>query len=121
MEIEHGTGWVRLDLTGDIDAMWFDQYGSEIRAVFDRRPREFVVDVDSVTFMDSSGLGLIARCVKESQAQQGAVYLVGSNPIIRSLVDLVGLTQLVTIVETPAEKDDLDQRLGLSSPDPSLS
>ena len=121
MEIEHGSGWVRLGLSGDIDARWSEEYGSEIRAVFDSRPREIVVEVESVTFMDSSGLGFIARCVKECQSQEGNVYLVGSNSIIRSLVDMVGLNQVLTIVDTPSEKHDLYQRLGQVSPDPSLS
>ena len=121
MNIEHGTGWVRFALSGDIDARWSEEYDSEIRAVFEMRPREIVVEVDSVTFMDSSGLGFIARCVKESQSQEGSVYLVGSNSIIRTLVDMVGLSQMVTIVDTPSEKRDLYQRLGQISPDPSVS
>jgi len=117
MEIEHGSGWVRLGLSGDIDARWSDEYGPEIRSVFEGRPREIVVEVDSVTFMDSTGLGFIARCVKECQSQEGTVYLVGSNSIIRSLVDMVGLSQLLTIVDTPSEKRDLYQRLGQVSTD----
>ena len=120
MEIEHGSGWARLSLSGDVDATWFDQHDAEIRSVLESCPREVVIDVESVTFMDSSGLGLIARCVKECQSQQGAVYLVGSNPIIRSLVDMVGLSQMLTLVETPSDKRNLFQRLGETSPDPSL-
>ena len=106
-----------IRLSGDIDAAWVDSQQEEIKQFFEDCPSLVVVDLEPVTFMDSSGLGLLARCVKACNDTQGEVVAAGAKKGIRTAIEVVGLAQFVTLTDATAEQVIRD----LPSPDEVLT
>jgi anti-anti-sigma factor len=102
--VERGPDWAILRLSGDIDSLWSKAQQESISKFFDDCPRLVVVDLEPVMFMDSSGLGLLARCVKTCNDNQGVVVAAGPNKTVRKAIDIVGLHQFMAIVDTSAEQ-----------------
>ncbi len=85
-------------LSGEID----HHSAREIRGEIDEtaskvKPRKLILDFSSVTFMDSSGIGLIMGRCKLMQIWGGTVEITNLPQKIRRIVSLAGLNQLCTI------------------------
>ena len=108
--VERGPGWVVLRLSGDIDAGWVHSEQELITQFFEDCPALVVVDLEPVRFMDSSGLGLLARCVKKCNDNQGEVVVARAKKNVRRAIEVVGLDQFVTLVDVSAEQVIRDLR-----------
>jgi anti-sigma B factor antagonist len=102
--VEREPGWALLQLSGDIDAVWVHREQEAITQFFEDCPALVVVDLEQVTFMDSSGLGLLARCVKTCNDNQGEVVVAHAAKGVRKAIEVVGLDQFVTLVDESAEQ-----------------
>jgi len=102
--VERGPSWAVIRLGGDIDAGWVHSQQEEIKQFFEDCPSLVVVDLEPVTFMDSSGLALLARCVKVCNDTQGEVVVARAKKGVRTAIEVVGLDQFVTLVDVPAEQ-----------------
>ena len=58
------------------------------------RPKELVIDLAAVDFMDSSGLGLILGRVEAASGVSATVRLTGLSPTLMKLVRLAGLERV---------------------------
>lgn len=63
-------------------------------ALFEMKPRILIIDFSSVSFMDSSGLGLILGRVEKASALGATVRLTGLSPTLMKLVRLSGLEKV---------------------------
>ena len=63
-------------------------------ALLQHRCRRLVLDLAELTFMDSSGIGLIMGRYRHMQTLGGEMTVVGANPRIRSLMHMAGLDKL---------------------------
>lgn len=102
MEVQRGASWTCIHLTGEIDILWVETKDASMSAVFDDCPSLIVVDVQAVTFMDSTGLGFVAKCVKACHANGGEAIVINADKVIRPSI----------------EADDLDRFLKLSEGSP---
>ena len=68
------------------------------------KPLRLCLDFTEVPFMDSSGVGLILGRYRLMQMWHGHITLTGLCPQVEKLVELSGLTRLVTI-----ERGDNDE------------
>ena len=72
--------------------------------LYERRPRKFMLDLSAVSFMDSSGLGLIMGRLALVRELGGEMVVWNPAREIRAILDLAGMERLVR-VEYPAEAD----------------
>ncbi len=107
-----GQGWARLTLTGDIDLNTAAQYRPLIEQMIEQSPQMAVVDLSAVTFMDSSGLGLVASLARACGETSGTVYVADASDIVRATLEACGLDQYVVVVDSD------DPRLVGLPPDP---
>ncbi len=63
-------------------------------AVLSCRPRRLVVDLSRLTFMDSSGIGLIMGRYRLMVSLGGEVRLAGTSPRMERMIRLAGLDKL---------------------------
>jgi anti-sigma B factor antagonist len=54
-------------------------------------PCEIVVEFAGVTFVDSTGLGVLVAALKRARADGGNVRLVGARPHMLRVLELTGL------------------------------
>jgi anti-sigma B factor antagonist len=95
-----GPGWARLSLAGDIDLNTAAQYRPLIQQMIEQRPQMAVVDLSAVTFMDSSGLGLVAALARACGESSSVVYVADASDIVRSTLEACGLDQYVVVVNS---------------------
>lgn len=82
-EIDHHTA---VEIRNGIDAVLFAQ-----------RPRRLNLDMSSVSFMDSSGLGLIMGRLSIMKELGGDLVLCDPSPEIRNILTLAGMERIVKI------------------------
>jgi anti-sigma B factor antagonist len=62
-----------------------------------------VIDLESVPFMDSSGIGSIVNALRMSSKAGGSAKLVKPAPFIEKTFKMCGILGLFTVYETEAE------------------
>ena len=83
-------------LTGEIDHHTARAIREETDALLlGRLPKTLTLDFSGVTFMDSSGVGLVMGRYKTARSLGGAVAVQGLKPRDRRMLELSGLTKLV--------------------------
>lgn len=70
-----------------------------------KRPEELILDLSRVTFMDSSGLGLILGRFSKAQELGIAFKVINPTPQIKRILDLAGAERLIRIESTPESKN----------------
>ncbi|MBE6613788.1 MAG: STAS domain-containing protein [Ruminococcaceae bacterium] len=91
-------GCLTVYLEGDIDHHSAQTIRSRIDTkLFLTRPRELVLDLSRVNFMDSAGLGLILGRFTKA-AELGVQFRLASpNRHIQKILDLAGMERLIPI------------------------
>lgn len=62
-----------------------------------------LVDLTDVTFIDSTGLGVLLHIVRELRRKRGRLAVVCPDPAMRGLFELVGHNMLFPVEETPEQ------------------
>ena len=65
--------------------------------LFERRPKKLLLDLSAVSFMDSSGLGLIMGRYSVMKELGGEMTVWNPSPETRSILKLAGMDRLVPI------------------------
>lgn len=65
--------------------------------------KQVVLDLSSLTLVDSSGLGVLIACLRQVSAAGGDLKLCGLSPQVRALFELVRMHRLFSIYNTRDE------------------
>ena len=85
-------------IEGDVDHHNSRQIRSRIDTkIFVQRPDELILDLSKVSFMDSSGLGLILGRYTKATELGIAFKVANPTPQIRRILDLAGTERLIKI------------------------
>ena len=85
-------------LDGEIDHHCARSLREEIdQAILDYEPHQLRLDFEKVTFMDSSGIGLILGRCQQMQARSGHVIIQNPPPHIRRVMRLSGMERIASI------------------------
>ncbi|MBP3309523.1 MAG: STAS domain-containing protein [Ruminococcus sp.] len=96
IKTENGAAIARL--SGEID----HHNARELRMQLDKyiiavQPREFAIDFKNITFMDSSGIGLIMGRSKLMHECGGILEVRNPQPYIKRVLKLAGIERIVKI------------------------
>lgn len=87
-----------LELSGELDHPGARQALRELEQTLDAAlPRKLVLDLEGVTFMDSSGIALILRAQQKMQLLDGSLLVRGVPSQARRVLEAAGISRLVTI------------------------
>lgn len=90
-----------VQLDGEIDHHTSFRLRSEIdEGIYLHTPRQLVLDFQNVSFMDSSGIGLIMGRYRSLQPLGGTIVLLRPAPHIKRILKLAGMEQLAAIQDT---------------------
>ncbi|MBQ2767036.1 MAG: STAS domain-containing protein [Clostridia bacterium] len=88
-----------VTLLGDIDHHSAVQLRADLdRLLYGERPARLTLDLSSVEFMDSSGLGLILGRLNLMQEIGGEMWLADPTPRVERVLHLAGLERILPIV-----------------------
>jgi len=80
---------------GEIDVATSPMLRSELTSVLAAHPEALTLDLREVTFVDSSGLGVLVGALKRLRESGGGQFaVVGAQDPVRKVFDITGLTAL---------------------------
>jgi len=95
-EVSRETLIVRVD--GEMDLNSADTFRHEIDKKLDElRPINLLIDLGGVTFIDSSGLGVILGRYKRVAQRGGRMAITKAQPTVRRILELSGLMRVMGI------------------------
>lgn len=103
VKVVDGPGWRRLELSGEIDLAWYESHRADIERTLQDMPPLVFVDVERVTFLDSTGIGILVQVYRQSQLVDGEVCVVCPRPFVARTLGIAGLDAVLTIVTSPSE------------------
>ncbi len=93
-----------VSLTGELDHHSAAQIRKVIeQAVCENHTQHLIFDFSALSFMDSSGIGMVIGRYKLVKGLGGCVMLVCSDSRIKKLITLSGLSRLIPIYATIEE------------------
>ncbi len=94
-------------MAGEIDMLEVDSWRQELDKQIEKSAcRQLVFDFSRVTFIDSSGLGVLLGRYKKMLQRGGEIYISGANRDVYKILLMSGLARIMYI-EEPKGKEVL--------------
>lgn len=94
-----GDDIVLVKITGYIDAHTFEELESEIQTKFAAKQFKILVDLSSVPYISSAGAGVFIGAFPQAQENDGNIVLLNPSKNVLDVFELLGLTEIFTIVK----------------------
>src|ERR1044072_3716052 len=98
-----GDGWTVLILDGELDFAHLDTARKALLDLGLTRVARLALDLRGVTFMDTSGVRLVLQAMHRADSFGAEFALIRGPKLVHHVLDLVGLTDQLRIVDQPAE------------------
>lgn len=112
IDLDQQPAFWTLRLLGDLDYGECASFRMSIDRILKSQPPSTIVDLSSLEYLDSSGLGLLLSLSKEYGAQGGKLVLVTNETVD----NILSLTRLNGIFTTASEMSDALALIGESVP-----
>ncbi len=107
MDLDIGTsvvdGRTVVQVVGEIDVYTAPQLRERLDAEIDAGRYDLVVDLSGVSFMDSTGLGVLVGRLKQIRLNDGSMRLVCSHDRVLKVFVITGLDKVFAIYPTVGE------------------
>jgi len=91
---------LKVEITEEIDQHTADKIRRRIDNEIERFiPRKVVFDFGSITFMDSSGIGMVIGRYKLTKMLGGTFEIINVNKSIKKIFDMSGVTRIINVRE----------------------
>ena len=88
---------------GEIDAATADQLSAAVAGALADGHKHVLVDFAGVTFIDSTGLGVLVKAHRAATAADARFAVVHPTPQTRKLIRVLGLDELLHVYDTPEQ------------------
>ena len=88
-----------MDVQGEIDVYSSPKLKEKIMEFFEEGTSTFAVNLTNVSYIDSTGLGVLIGGLRRAREKDGQVYLVFSAQRLKRIFEITGLDKNFTIVE----------------------
>jgi anti-sigma B factor antagonist len=92
-----------LPLEGEIDLHVSPEVAESLRTMTAKRPKQLVVDLTKVTYLDSSGLAVLIEGMQNVQEYGGRFVVAGVQESVKHIFDIARLDQVFQIFPTVDE------------------
>ena len=89
-----------IDVQGEIDMYTAPRLRELLIDLVSKGSYQFVVNLDTVGFLDSTGLGVLVGGLRRVRVYDGSLDLVCTQPRILKILKITGLTEVFGIYET---------------------
>jgi anti-anti-sigma factor len=90
---------------GEIDLSNVSDLKGTFDAAMDSGARYLIVDFEELTFIDSTGIGVLLSTQRKAQARGGNVIVVCNDPSVRRVFEITGLLDVLHV--TPLRREAL--------------
>ena len=92
-----------LDVVGEIDIYTTPQFKEAVSEAIDQNKPAIVINMEKVTYMDSSGFGTLLSATKRLRPVDGALYLSGCNEAIQRMLQITRLNTIFGVYPSETE------------------
>lgn len=98
MQISHQHKTLIIKILGELDLVIASQFRQRVDDAWEEWPvLNMILDLSQVTFIDSSGLGVILGRYKKVKERKGEFILVGFNPQIGKILEMSGIMSIIRV------------------------
>jgi anti-sigma B factor antagonist len=97
--LDHEAHTATVALHGEIDVLTVDQVRIALVSALASGPRELVVEMRDLTFIDSTGLGALIAGFQRARDSGVSFRLAHPTPAVRQILVLSGLLEVVQLTE----------------------
>jgi anti-sigma B factor antagonist len=97
IEIEKSNGWTVLHLDGDLDAGSAGEIQTKFLDAISKGGSSFLLDLERVNYLDSSGLAALVKLYKEIRTRGGTLALCAVQRDAMKIFQLTRLDKIFTI------------------------
>lgn len=94
-----GTPVIRAE--GEVDLATVDRLRAAASEAVRRRPRTVIFDLRKVTYIDSSGLGILVATRKQLGNDPDSVTVITDQPAVLQSLSITGLDRVLRVVQEP--------------------
>ncbi|TDT71502.1 anti-sigma B factor antagonist [Hypnocyclicus thermotrophus] len=87
----------KIDIQGEIDVYTSIDLKLELNNLVDNGSHKLIIDLENVTYMDSSGLGVLVALLKRIKTEEGQLKLLNLPPSVAKIFELTRLTKFFEI------------------------
>ncbi len=88
-----------LDVHGEIDVYTSPKLKEKIMEIFEEGTFTFAVNLTDVSYIDSTGLGVLIGGLRRAREKEGQLYIVFSSPRIKRIFEITGLDKTFAVFE----------------------
>ena len=96
-------GFTVIEVGGEIDVYTAPKLKERLVSLVESGSYQLIVDMESVEFLDSTGLGVLVGGLKRARAQEGWIDLVCTQSRILRIFRITGLNRVFSIYDTVRE------------------
>lgn len=95
-----------LYLMGDLDMVSSKRVKEQLDGILCSRGsfKQLIVNLSEVTFVDSSGLGMLIGCYKTMHGRQGSMMICDASERVYRLLELSGMKKLMPVMRQELPK-----------------
>ncbi|MGH2686844.1 MAG: STAS domain-containing protein [Actinomycetota bacterium] len=103
LDVTQRDGWSVLSVAGEVDVATAPRLRERLVDLVTEGNHRIVVDLESVDFLDSTGLGVLVGALKRVRTHEGELALVCTQPRILKVFEITGLTKVFSMHRTVDE------------------
>jgi len=96
-------GVTKLDINGEVDASSSIQLDESLGSVINSGATKILVNCVDLNYISSAGLGVFMSYIEDINSKNIKMALYGLNEKVNNVFDILGLDQLLNIVNTKEE------------------
>jgi len=96
-------GFSVLAVSGEVDVATVPRLREQLHGLVAAGSTRIIVDLDNVDFLDSTGLGVLVGALKRVRSNHGTLSLVCTQPRIRKVFEVTGLTKVFALFDSVDE------------------
>lgn len=85
-----------------IDASNYENFRDHMQTIMEGNCK-VLLDLGEVEFMDSSAMGVVLYCARETAVDQGVLKICSPSEAVRVAFDLIRIDRMVDVLETRAD------------------
>lgn len=91
VEEKNKTPIVRVQ--GEIDIYNCHKLNKTLNQILEKKPNRFVLDLENIQYIDSTGLGVIAHAAKILMMTNGKINVICIKPQVKKIFEISGLSK----------------------------
>ncbi len=101
VELKQVRNTLIVKIAGEMDMLIAEKIRKEVdKRLKDSIIKNLIINMEKVTFIDSSGLGVIIGRYKKMTAIKGRMYIVGARPPVERILLFSGINKLVPMYKS---------------------